>query len=115
MASRRISDEQRWQIIGMTSAGMSYKTICRQLGSHYTLSAVWSENMFVTQNVKDRPRFGRPSVQPNVKIRVLVDLSDDIRLQQASVLKGIGYLSTLVDRNQRERLVYCRTRLNWKL
>ena len=96
----------RWYVIqdDLQTAWLSLHIISRLVRKHVA-----------TQNVKDRPRFGRPSVQPNVKIRVLVDLSDDIRLQQASVLKGIGYLSTLVDRNRRERLACCRTRQNWKL
>jgi hypothetical protein len=37
MARRRISEAQRWQIIGMHTTGMSFKAIGRQMGFHYTV------------------------------------------------------------------------------
>ena len=36
MVRRRISEAQRWQIIGMHTTGMSFKAIGRQMGYHYT-------------------------------------------------------------------------------
>jgi hypothetical protein len=35
MVRRRISEAQRWQIIGMHTTGMSFKAIGRQMGYHY--------------------------------------------------------------------------------
>ena len=37
MVRRRISEGQRWQIIGMWSTGISFKAIGRQMGYHYTV------------------------------------------------------------------------------
>jgi hypothetical protein len=37
MVRRRISEAQRWQIIGMHTTGMSFKAIGRQMGYHYTV------------------------------------------------------------------------------
>jgi hypothetical protein len=37
MVQRRISEEQRWQIIGMDTTGISFKAIGRQMGYHYTV------------------------------------------------------------------------------
>jgi hypothetical protein len=43
MVRRRISEAQRWQIIGMHTTGMSFKAIGRQMGYHYTVvSQTWS-------------------------------------------------------------------------
>ena len=46
MARRRTTEAQRWQVIGMHSAGMSYKTIGRQLGLTTPLSAERIQNAF---------------------------------------------------------------------
>ena len=37
MVRRRISEAQRWQIIGMHTTGMSIEAIGRQMGYHYTV------------------------------------------------------------------------------
>jgi hypothetical protein len=37
MVRRRISEEQRWQIIGMHTTGMPFKAIEHQMGYHYTV------------------------------------------------------------------------------
>ena len=60
MARRRISEDQRWQIIGMHSAGMSHKAIGRQLGYHYSVISRLVRKHDESNAVKDRPRSGRP-------------------------------------------------------
>jgi hypothetical protein len=52
MVRRRISEAQRWQIIGMHRTGMSFKAIGRQMVNKHTQ----------TNNVKDLPRSDRPRV-----------------------------------------------------
>jgi uncharacterized protein YerC len=37
MVRRRISEAQRWQIIGLNTTGMFFKAIERQMGYHYTV------------------------------------------------------------------------------
>jgi IS30 family transposase len=37
MVRRRISEAQKWQIIGMHTTGMSFKAIGRQIGYHYAV------------------------------------------------------------------------------
>jgi hypothetical protein len=37
LVRRRISEAQRWQIIGSHTTGMSFKAIGRQMGYHYTV------------------------------------------------------------------------------
>jgi hypothetical protein len=51
MVRRRISEAQRWQILGMHTTGMFFKAISRLVRKHTH-----------TNNVKDLPRFGRPRV-----------------------------------------------------
>jgi hypothetical protein len=58
MVRRRISEAQRWQIIGMHTTGMSFKAIGRQLGYHYTVVSRLVEKHTQTNNVKDMPRSG---------------------------------------------------------
>ena len=62
MGRRRISEAQRWQIIGMDTAGMSFKAIGRQMGYHYTVDSRLLRKHTKTNNVKDVPRSGRPRV-----------------------------------------------------
>ena len=60
MARRRISEAQRWQIIGMHTRGMSFKDIGRQMGYHYTVVGRMVRKHTQTNNVKDLPRSSRP-------------------------------------------------------
>jgi hypothetical protein len=64
MVRRRISEAQRWQIIGMHTTGMSFKAIGRQMGYRYRYTVVCRLVRIHTQtnNVKDLPRSGRPRV-----------------------------------------------------
>ena len=60
MARRRLSDATRWQIIGMSNAGLSGQEISRHLG--YSQSVICRLlNKFQQKNhVQDRARSGRP-------------------------------------------------------
>ncbi|CAC5393085.1 unnamed protein product [Mytilus coruscus] len=71
MVRRRISEAQRWQIIGMRSSGLSYKAIGRQMGYHYTVVSRLVRKHIQTNNVKDLPRFGRPLVTSQREDRAL--------------------------------------------
>jgi hypothetical protein len=62
MVRRRISEAQRWQIIGMHTTGMSFKANGRQMGYHYTVVNRLVRKHTQTNNVKDLPRSGRPRV-----------------------------------------------------
>ena len=62
MIRRRISEAQRWHIIGMHTTGMSFKAIGRQMGYHYTVVSRLVRKHTQTNNVKDLPRSGRPRV-----------------------------------------------------
>ena len=62
MVRRRISEAQRWQIIGMHATWMSFKAIRRQMSYHYTVVSRLVRKHTQTNNVKDLPRSGRPRV-----------------------------------------------------
>jgi IS30 family transposase len=62
MVRRRISEAQRWQIIGMHTTRMSFKAIGRQMGYHYTVINRLVRKHTQTNNVKDLPRSGRTRV-----------------------------------------------------
>ena len=66
MVRRRISEAQRWQIIGM-----SFKTIGRQMGYHYTVVSRLVRKHTQTNNVKDLSRSGRPRVTSDRDNRAL--------------------------------------------
>jgi hypothetical protein len=68
---RRISEAQRWQIIGMHTTGMSFKAIGRQMVYHYTVVNRLVRKHTQTNNVKDLPRSGRPRVTSNRDDRAL--------------------------------------------
>ena len=71
MVRRRISEAQRWQIIGMHSTGMSCKAIGRQMGYHYIVVSRLVRKHIQTNNVKDLPRSGRPRVTSDRDDRAL--------------------------------------------
>ena len=62
MVRRRISEAQRWKIIGMHTTGMSFKAIGHQMGYHYTVVSRLVSKHTQTSNVKDLSRSGRPRV-----------------------------------------------------
>ena len=72
MVRRRISEAQRWQIIGMHTTGMSFKAIGRQMGYHYTVVSRLVRKHTQTNNVKDLPRSGRPRVTSDRALQRLV-------------------------------------------
>ena len=57
MVRRRISEAQRWQIIGMHTTGIG-----SQMGNHYTVVSQLVRKHTQTNNVKDLPRSGRTRV-----------------------------------------------------
>jgi transposase len=74
MVRRRISEAQRWHIIGMHTTGMSFKAIGRQMGYHYTVVGRLVRKHTQTNNVKDLPRSGRPRVAYDRDDRALLSL-----------------------------------------
>ncbi|CAC5361575.1 unnamed protein product [Mytilus coruscus] len=87
MVRRRISEAQRWQIIGMRSSGLSYKAIGRQMGYHYTVVSRLVRKHIQTNNVKDLPRSGRPLVTSQCEDRALQRLIRQIPFVTSPVLK----------------------------
>ena len=74
MAKRRLSEAQRWQIIGIQSTGMAFEAIGRQLGYHYTVISRLVRKNHQTNDVNDRARSGRPRVTTQRDDRALVRL-----------------------------------------
>ena len=60
MARRRLSEGQKWQIIGMKNAGLSCRDIGTRLGVNHTVISRLVQKHGLTGQVKDRPRSGRP-------------------------------------------------------
>jgi IS30 family transposase len=52
MVRRRISEAQRWQIIGIHTTGMSFKAIGGQMGYHYTVVSRLVRKHTQTNNVR---------------------------------------------------------------
>lgn len=138
MARKRLSDAQRWQIIGMHSIGMSYKAIRRQTGYHYTVISRSVRKHAAMQNVKDLPRTGRPPLIEDRSLGRLVQRNpftpSTLLIRQwlpgrnisartvRNCLKASGLRSKrvikrplLTDRHKRDRLIWCRARQNWNL
>ena len=141
MVQRRISEAQRWQIIGMHTTGMSFKVIGRQMGYHYTVVSRLVRKHTQTNNVKDLSRSGRPPVTSDRDDRALQRLARRIpfatspvlkqhwlpnrRLSTRTVrnrLKSAGHKSRrvikrslLVNRHRRSRLAWCLARRGWNL
>jgi transposase len=141
MVRRRISEAQRWQIIGMHTTGMSFKAIGRQMGYHYTVVSRLVRKHTQTNNVKDLPRSGRPRVTSDRDDRALQRLVRRMpfatspvlkqhwlpnrRLSTRTVrnrLKSAGLKSRrvikrplLADRHRRTRLAWCLARRGWNL
>ena len=60
MARRRLSEGQKWQIIGMRNAGLSCRDIGTRLWVNHTVVSRLVLKHGLTGQVKDRPRSGRP-------------------------------------------------------
>ena len=86
MVRRRISEAQRWQIIGMHTTGMSFKAIGRQMGYHYAVVSRLRKHT-QTNNVKDLPRSGRPRVTSDRDDRALQRLIRRMPFATSPVLK----------------------------
>jgi transposase len=136
MVRRRISEAQRWQIIGMHTTGMSFKAIGRPMGYHYTVVRRLVRKHTQTNNVKDLPRSDRPRVTsdrddrafhrlvrrmpfatspvlkqhwlPNRRLstRTVRNRLKSAGLKSRRVIKG----PLLADRHRRTRLAWCLTR-----
>jgi transposase len=87
MVRRRISEAQRWQIIGMHTTGMSFKAIGCQMGYHYTVVSRLVRKHTQTNNVKDLPRSGRPRVTSDRDGRALQRLVRRMPFATNRVLK----------------------------
>jgi transposase len=87
MVRRRISEAQKWQIIGMHTTGMPYKAIGRQMGYHYTVAIRLVRKHTQTNNVKDLPRSGRPRVISDRDDRELQRLVRRMPFATSPVLK----------------------------
>lgn len=86
MVQRRISEAQRWQIIGMRSSGLSYKAIGRHMGYHNTVVSRLVRKHIQTNNVKDLQRSGRPLVTLQREDRALRRLIRRMPLATSHVL-----------------------------
>ena len=60
MAHRRLSDATRWQIIGMSNAGLSGREISRRLGYSQSVICRLLNKFQQTNHVQDRASSGRP-------------------------------------------------------
>ena len=87
MARRRISEAQRWQIIGMHTTGMSLKATGRQMGYHYTVVSRLVRKHTQTDNVKNLPRSDRPRVTSDRDDRALQRLVRRMPFATSPVLK----------------------------
>jgi IS30 family transposase len=138
MVRRRISEAQRWQIIGMHTTGISFKAIGRQMGYHYTVVSRLVRKHKQTNNVKDLPRSRVTSDRDDWALQRLVRRMPfatspvlkqhwlpNRRLSTRTVknrLKSAGLKSRrvikrplLADRHRRTRLAWCLARRGWNL
>ena len=137
MVRRRISEAQRWQIIGMHTTWMSFKAIGRQRGYHYSVDSRLVRKHTQTNNVKDLPRSGRPRVtsvrdgrtlqrlvrrmpfatSPVLKQHCLLNrhLSTKTVKKPSEISGRVNKRSLLVNRYRRSRLAWCLARRSWNL
>jgi IS30 family transposase len=87
MIRRRISEAQRWQIIGMHTTGMPFKAIGRQKGYHYAVVSRLVRKHTQTNNVKDLTRSGRPWVTSDRDDSALQSLARRMSFASSPVLK----------------------------
>lgn len=141
MARRRLSMDIRNQIIGMHSAGMSFKAIGRNLGYHYTVVSRLVRKHAQTGSAMDLPRSGRPTVttpredrhllrhvrrepfltSPQLKRLWLPNRNISTRTVR-NRLKSAGLKARRVvkrpllrDHHKRARLAWCLNRQHWNL
>ena len=104
MIRRRISEAERWQILGMHTTGMFFKAIRRQMDYHYTIVSRLESKHTQTNNVKDLPKSGRPRVISDRDDRALQRLVRRMPFVTSPVLKQHwlpnGRLSTRTVRNR---------------
>ncbi|KAK7477003.1 hypothetical protein BaRGS_00031779 [Batillaria attramentaria] len=143
MERRRMSEEQRWQIIGMHSTGMTCRAIGRQLGYQTSVISRMITKHAETNTVKDRPRSGRPRVTTQREDRALYRLVRQQRFASSSHLKRqwlpnrqlptksvrnrlratsialrarrVIKRPLLTDHHKRLRLAWCLARQHWNL
>ena len=99
MVRRRISEAQRWQIIGMHTTGMSFKAIGHQIGYHYTLIRLLVRKQTQTNNMKDLPRSCRTWVTSDRDARALQPLVRRMPFAISPVLKQDWLPDRRVNRN----------------
>ena len=87
MVRWRISEAQRWQIIGMHTTVMSFKVIGRQIGYHYSVVSRLVRKHTQVNNVKNLPRSGRPRVTSDHDDRALQHLVRRMPFATSPVLK----------------------------
>ena len=87
MVRSRISEAQKWQIIGVRSTGISFKAIGHQIGYHYTVVSRIVRNHTQTNTVKDLPRSGWPHVTSQREDRALHRLVRRMPFVASPVLK----------------------------
>ena len=87
MVRRRISEAQRWQIIDMHTAGMTFNAIGRQIGYHCTVVSRLVRKHTQTNNLKVMPRSGKPRVTSDRDDRALQRLVTRMPFATSPVLK----------------------------
>ena len=60
MPRRKLSEAERWQAVGMSTAGMSTRTIGNNFNVNHTVIVRLLRRQRITGSVNDRPRSGRP-------------------------------------------------------
>lgn len=141
MFRRRLSDGDRWQIIGMINAGMSYSAVGRRLGYNHSVISRLAQKYRQTHHVRDRPRSGRPYVTTAREDRNLLRLVRRFPFATSTFLKRNWlphrHLSSRTLRNRlrsaglrsrrvikrplltpvhrRNRLTWCLARRGWNL
>lgn len=91
MARRRLSEGQKWQIIGMKNAGLSCRDIGTRLGVNHTVISRLVQKHGLTGQVKDRPRSGRPRKTSARDDRALVYMSNRHPIYANIGTLGFGY------------------------
>ena len=104
MVCRKVSDNLRWQIIGMKNVGLSCREIGHQINWHRSVVARVVQKFGVTNDVKDRPHPGRPRKTRRCEDAVLLHLVRRHPFKNSTVLKTEWFqgreISTRTIRNQ---------------
>lgn len=141
MGPPQLTTAERWQAIGMWTAGNSMRQIGNQLGHHHTSISRLIRKYQQTNDVKDRPRTGRPRCTTQREDRALSRLvrlrpfATSIALKRAWLpnrrfslktlrnrLHSAGYYARrpirrplLTRQHKQARLEWCRARRRWNL